>query len=176
MRWFAVPGAASRGLDVVGPQTALVCACAEDSFGHDHRCLDRRRRVMRSGVDRPNAGTTWTTRRSASPRADPAATQDFEWSQFSADLATWPALLPVVTAASMAGHPTRIGCRGVESEGLRQHFVGPRAGTRGAGGLVRESRHGLSRKSTGQRLRMQLRSHSRLPLRPRVAPTNSPGL
>ena len=75
---------------------------------------------MRSDVDRPNAGTTWATRRSASPRADTPATQDFEWSQFSADLATWAALLPVVMATSMARHPARIGCRGVESEGLRQ--------------------------------------------------------
>jgi len=69
------------------------------------------------------------------PRADPAAIQDFEWSQFSADLATWPALLPVVMATSMARHPTRIGCRGVESEGLRQHCVGPRTAARGAGWL-----------------------------------------
>jgi len=70
MRWFAVPGAASTGLDVVRTQTVFVCPCAQDSVGHDHRCLDRRRRVMRSDVDRPNAGTTWATRRSASPRAD----------------------------------------------------------------------------------------------------------
>ena len=128
MRWFAVPGAASTGLDVVRTQTVFVCPCAQDSVGHDHRCLDRRRRVMRSDVDRPNAGTTWATRRSASPCADTPATQDFEWSQSSADLATWAALLPVVMATSMARHPARIGCRGVESEGVRQCFVGPAHG------------------------------------------------
>jgi len=79
-------------------------------------------------------------------RADPhpLAQTHLGWSQFSADLATWAALLPVVMATSMARHPARIGCRGVESEGLRQCFVGPRTAGRGAGRLVRESGRGLS--------------------------------